>query len=246
MVLLVVLAHPDDESMGTGGLIARHTAAGVDVRLVCITRGGEGWHGKPDGATKDDLPTIRAKELEAAACELGIAGVELWDYPDGCLPSCDAAEISDRIAGVIRILRPTAVVGWGPDGAYGHPDHIVSGACTDAAVASIPEGDRPALYHIALDEPLAQALRDVAVLAGEEALPVVALPAVGPVFRLSPAEVEAKVRAIDCHASQLEEWRIEVKARPDLLERAYGREAYVLFGGGVADLGAGGLLAELA
>src|SRR6267378_3324190 len=77
MRLLAVLAHPDDESMGTGGTLYRHAAAGVDVHLLCVTRGGEGWQGKPPGATKEDLPRLRTRELDAAGRALGLAAVEL-------------------------------------------------------------------------------------------------------------------------------------------------------------------------
>jgi LmbE family N-acetylglucosaminyl deacetylase len=79
--LLVVMAHPDDESMGTGGMILRHTRAGIATHLVCATYGEKGWMGKPPGAKAEDLPEIRVKELEEAAVALGLAGVELWDYP---------------------------------------------------------------------------------------------------------------------------------------------------------------------
>jgi Uncharacterized proteins, LmbE homologs len=81
--LLVVMAHPDDESMGCGGLILRHTRAGVPVSLICATRGEAGWSGKPTGAKREDLAQIRTAELEEAAAALAIRAVELWDYPDG-------------------------------------------------------------------------------------------------------------------------------------------------------------------
>jgi LmbE family N-acetylglucosaminyl deacetylase len=247
MVLLAVLAHPDDESMGAGGILHRHAAAGVDVHLLCVTRGGEGWHGKPLGALKEDLPRIRTGELDAAAGALGLRRVHLWDYPDGGVPDCDQLEITERITEVIRTLCPAAVVGWGPDGGYGHPDHIAVGACTDAAVASIEEAEQPALYHMALDEALCQAYREVMALSGEdgEALPVVPLANVGPVVNLTPEEREAKLKAIDCHQSQLEEWRIAIMDMPDLMERVYGREPFVPVSGGTPHLGPNGLLAEL-
>src|SRR2546430_14978616 len=84
--LLVVMAHPDDESMGTGGVVLRHTRAGITTHLVCATYGEAGWMGKPPGAKQEDLKEIRAGELEQAAAALALKGVELWDYPDGGLP----------------------------------------------------------------------------------------------------------------------------------------------------------------
>src|SRR5258708_10397344 len=149
--LLVVMAHPDDESMGAGGIIRRHTRNGIATHLICATYGEAGWMGKPPGAKKEDLAEIRAKELEEASAALALSGVELWDYPDGGVPQADQQEITQRIWEQGSKLRPHAVVGGGPDGGYGHPDHIAMGACTDAAVAAMTEGDRPALYHLAID-----------------------------------------------------------------------------------------------
>src|SRR5690348_2896721 len=57
--LLVVMAHPDDESMGTGGIILRHTRNGIATHLVCATYGEKGWMGKPPGANPGELPAIR-------------------------------------------------------------------------------------------------------------------------------------------------------------------------------------------
>src|ERR1700674_3589823 len=131
--LLVVMAHPDDESMGCGGLILRHTRAGIPAHLICATRGEAGRGGKPLGAKKEDLGQIRTQELEEAGATLALSSVELWDYPDGGVDRCDRQEITQRIWERITTLRPKAVVGWGPDGAYGHPDHIAMGACTDTA-----------------------------------------------------------------------------------------------------------------
>src|SRR5690242_18114849 len=210
--LLLVLAHPDDESMGTGGLILRHTRNGVATNLICATYGEAGWMGKPPGAKKEDLAEIRAKELEEAAAALAIGGVELWDYPDGGVTRCDQQELTERVWEHITKLRPRAVVGWGPDGGYGHPDHIAMGACTDAAVAAMTEGDRPALYHIAVDRPLADFYAEAMRLTGTaDGLPLRPQELVDLVLELDADEVMMKLRAIDCHQSQLEDWRIALR-----------------------------------
>jgi LmbE family N-acetylglucosaminyl deacetylase len=241
------MAHPDDESMGCGGLILRHTRAGIPVNLICATRGAAGWTGKPVGARQEDLARIRSGELEEAAAALAIAGVELWDYPDGGVDACDRQEITQRIWEQITKLRPKVVVGWGPDGVYGHPDHIAMGACTDTAVTSMAEGDRPALYHLAVDQKLADFYKEALRLSGgDHALPLVVKDTVDVTFDLDSDEVMMKLRAIDCHRSQLEDWRIAIRDHPRLLQDGYGHEPYLAIASRAAGLTATGLLGEFA
>lgn len=245
--LLLVLAHPDDESMGTGGLILRHTRAGIPTNLVCATYGEKGWMGKPPGASAEDLPEIRAKELEEAAAALAITSVELWDYPDGGVPGSDQQQITQRIWEQISRHRPRAVVGWGPDGGYGHPDHIAIGACTDAAVAAMTEGERPALYHIGIDRQLEEFYREAARLAGDAQgfeLQLKDQPDLA--IELDADEVMMKLRAIDCHRSQLEDWRIAIRDHPHLMQKGYGHEPYVTVASRASGLTPGGLLGEFA
>ncbi len=247
-VLLVVMAHPDDESMGAGGLILRHTRAGIHVNLICATRGEKGWVGKPPGAREEDLADIRSSELEAATFALAIHEYELWDYPDGGVEQSDQAAITERVKEQITRLAPAAVVGWGPDGVYGHPDHIAMGRCTDAAVAAITEDMRPSLYHLAVDAPLAQAYRALIALGGQDgnALPLVVQQHVDLVVELTPEEVQMKLRAIDCHQSQLETWRVEIRHHPHLMQEGYGREPYIAVSSKWSGLSADGLLGEFA
>ncbi|MGA8923660.1 MAG: PIG-L family deacetylase [Candidatus Dormiibacterota bacterium] len=241
--LLVVMAHPDDESMGCGGLILRHTRAEISVHLICATFGEAGWSGKPIGARREDLAEIRAAELEEAAGALGLGGVELWDYPDGGVAASNQQEITQRIWKEITRRRPRAVAGWGPDGGYGHPDHVSMGACTDAAVAAMTEGERPALYHLAIDAQLEEFYAAAFRLSGEAGLPLV-VKDVDIVIDLSSDEVMMKLRAIDCHKSQLEDWRIAVREQPHLLEKGYGHEPYITVSSRASGLTAAGLLGE--
>src|SRR5258708_2995442 len=214
--LLVVMAHPDDESMGCGGLILRHTRAGIPVHLICATRGEKGWSGKPLGARREDLAQIRTHELEEAAATLALGDVELWDYPDGGVDRVDRQEITQRIWEQITRLRPKAVVGWGPDGAYGHPDHIALGAWTDTAVTSLAEGARRGGERLG-----------VVLDGGCE----------GGVMKLG---------GIDCHRSQLEGWRILIRDHPRLMQEGYGHEPYIAIASRTPTPGANGLLGEFA
>jgi LmbE family N-acetylglucosaminyl deacetylase len=245
--LLVVMAHPDDESMGCGGLILRHTRAGIPVHLICATYGEAGWTGKPIGAKREDLGEIRAKELEEAAGALALTGVELWDYPDGGVATSNQQEITQRIWEEISKRRTRAVAGWGPDGGYGHPDHIAMSACTDAAVAAMTEGQRPALYHLAIDAQLAEFYKAARRLGVEDhSLPLAVQERVDLVIELDADEVIMKLRAIDCHRSQLEDWRIAVRDELSLMKMGYGHEPYITVSSRATGLTPGGLLGEFA
>src|SRR2546429_8776557 len=211
--------------MGSGGLVLRHTRAGIPTYLICATYGEAGWTGKPAGAKKEDLPEIRAKELEEAAAALALNGVELWDYPDGGVSAADHPQISQRITEQIVKLRPRAVVGWGPDGGYGHLDHIWIGACTDAAIVALDEAERPALYHLAIDQPLAEFYREAMRLGAKDGgMALQTQDSVDIVIELNADEVMMKLRALDCPQSQLEDRRVAVRSPPQLVEPGYGRE----------------------
>lgn len=139
--LLAVLAHPDDESLGLGGTIARYAAEGAHVSLVTATHGQAGrYRGIAPGAEghpgADALAVIRERELRAAARELGIRDVALLGYRDQQLDQADPAEVIARIVVQIRRSRAQVVVTFGPDGAYGHPDHIAISQFTSAAIVA--------------------------------------------------------------------------------------------------------------
>src|SRR5262245_24389174 len=104
---MCVLAHPDDESMGTGGILAKYAAEGVATSLVCATRGERGWYGDAaDYPGPAALGRTREAELQHAARVLGIRRVEILDYIDGDLDRADPAEVIPRVARLIREVRP--------------------------------------------------------------------------------------------------------------------------------------------
>src|SRR2546425_5321059 len=133
--LLCVLAHPDDESLGTGGILARYAAEGIETYLVTATRGERGWFGNSEECPGPEaLGKIREAELLAAARVLGIRRVDFLDYIDGDLDQAHPAEARAKIVEHIRRIKPDVVVTFGPDGAYGHPDHIAISQFTTAAI----------------------------------------------------------------------------------------------------------------
>jgi len=135
--LLAVTAHPDDESLGLGGLLARYASEGVRTSLVTATRGQRGRFGAPDAPKPgpEEVGRVREGELRAAAKVLGVGDVTVLDHMDGSLDQADPRRIAGEIATAIRAARPQVVVTFGPDGAYGHPDHIAICQFTTAATA---------------------------------------------------------------------------------------------------------------
>lgn len=140
--LLVVFAHPDDESLGTGGILCKYAAEGVLTYLVTATRGERGWFG--DEASypgPEALGKTREAELRAAARVLGLQEVALLDYMDGEVDRADPVEAVRKLAAHIRRLRPDVVVTFDPSGYYGHPDHIAVSQFTSAAIVAAADCD---------------------------------------------------------------------------------------------------------
>ena len=152
MRLMCVLAHPDDESLGTGGTLAKYAAEGVETYLVTATRGEHGRFGDaPDRPTADVIGTTREAELRAAALELGVREVVVLGYPDGGLDAVRPALVQDAIAEHLCRVKPHVVITFGSEGAYGHPDHIAISQLTTAAIvrAAARAHAVSKLYHIA-------------------------------------------------------------------------------------------------
>src|SRR5215472_13793709 len=100
---MAVLAHPDDESLGCGGTLAKYAAAGIEVHLITATRGERGRFGAPGAkATPAEVGAAREAELRAAAAELGLNEVILLNYPDGALDQVEPAVAIGAIVSHIR------------------------------------------------------------------------------------------------------------------------------------------------
>jgi LmbE family N-acetylglucosaminyl deacetylase len=118
--LLVVVAHPDDETLHCGGLLRHTSLRGLTTVTVTLTRGGAG---RTLGmCTAEDLPAVREQELRHAAEALGVISAEVHDLPDGslCGHEPDAAIL---VLEALRRWEPRRVVAFPPNGMNGHPDH---------------------------------------------------------------------------------------------------------------------------
>ena len=140
--ILGVFAHPDDESFCAGGTIAKYVAAGAEVMVVSATRGEAGEIRMPSVATRRTLGAVREQELHLACQPLGIQHARCLDHMDGTLKDVDQEVLTGQITEIIRTFRPDVVITFGPDGGYGHPDHIAISAATTAACMRSGERDR--------------------------------------------------------------------------------------------------------
>jgi N-acetyl-1-D-myo-inositol-2-amino-2-deoxy-alpha-D-glucopyranoside deacetylase len=145
---MVVHAHPDDEVLTTGGLLARAAGQGIRTVLVTCTNGEAGEIAAPGLATRDRLGAVRRRELRAACRVLGIRQLYLLGYRDSGMagsPDNDhpasfhraALEpATARLVSLIRHERPEVIVTYDEAGFYGHPDHIKANRITRAAFAA--------------------------------------------------------------------------------------------------------------
>jgi N-acetyl-1-D-myo-inositol-2-amino-2-deoxy-alpha-D-glucopyranoside deacetylase len=218
--LLLVHAHPDDESIGTGATIARYAAEGAQVTLVTCTRGELGEVIPPELAYLaiggDRLGEHRITELAAACAALGIGdqrflggpgrwrdsgmmGLPANDNPD-CFWQADLATAAAELAKIIVDVRPQVVITYDANGFYGHPDHIQAHRVTAEAIgmAASPERSQPwqvaKFYATAVPRSVAEA----------RGLPPVYVPDDQVTTEIDgTAYLAAKTAALRAHATQI-------------------------------------------
>jgi LmbE family N-acetylglucosaminyl deacetylase len=140
--MLVVMAHPDDETFGLGGTLALYAKRGVKVHLICATRGEMGTVAPEFMEGYSSIADLRVDELLCAAEQLGLEQVSFLDYRDSgmagtednehprALAQAPVDEVVATLVGYIRRLRPQVVITFDPEGGYGHPDHIAVNRAT--------------------------------------------------------------------------------------------------------------------
>ncbi|MFN7978326.1 MAG: PIG-L deacetylase family protein [Vicinamibacterales bacterium] len=202
--LLVVLAHPDDESLACGATIARAAAAGLVVTIASLSRGDAG---PASTAVDGSLGALRARELEEAAHVLGAAGVVSFAHADGMLPWLDAEALVADITMLIRATAADAVITFGADGLYWHPDHIAVHERTTDAVARLGAA-APALYYVTMPPGQMRAVMDAdpahrAVVPGLPDADAFGAAATPPTLVVPCGAFAAtKLAALRCHRSQ--------------------------------------------
>mgnify|MGYP001582309697 CR=1 FL=1 len=254
--LLACFAHPDDETFGCGGTLARCAAEGIQVHLACATRGEVGEISDPALATQETLAQVREAELRGACRALGIAGLYLLGYrdsgmagtPDNSHPQAlcqaNAGEVVGRLVAIIRMVRPEVVLTFDALGGYGHPDHIaIHRFATEAFHAAgdplrYPESPglhRPArLYYSAIPRGRLQAMARLAASQGmAPSFGAIPLDKIGVPDEAITAEVsvaayaEAKQQAMACHRTQMGPAMPLNRLPPEALREFLGREFFI-------------------
>ena len=183
LTLMAVHAHPDDEAIGTGGILARYAAEGVRTVLVTCTNGelGDAPGGLKPGEPGHDeraVVELRRRELEASCEVLGVAHLEMLGYHDsgmegwpqnespGSFWRTPVEEPAQRLAELMHRYEPQVVVTYDENGFYGHPDHIQANRVTHAALT---ESGVPAkLYYTAVARSTLRGFRDMLAQSGVE------------------------------------------------------------------------------
>src|SRR5579863_10287758 len=229
--LLLVHAHPDDESIGTGATMARYTAQGVAVTLVTCTLGELGEIIPPGLAhlaaeREDRLGEYRIGELDAACAALGVrdhrflGGAGRWrdsgmigtagnDDPR-CFWRASLEEAAAALAAVIAEVRPQVLVSYDSNGGYGHPDHIQAHRVTRRAFGLAAAGPHPVAKLYATAWPGA-----------EEATTEIG----------ASAYLPAKIAAMRAHATQISVDGSHFALSDGVARPLLGRERYTLLAG---------------
>jgi len=185
--LLVILAHPDDESFPIGGTLAKYAAEGARIVLVSATRGEAGI----PALGAEETAHRRERELRAAAKILGVNRLEFLDYMDGEFERADEEQVVAKLVAIFHKENPEVVITFGPDGISGHPDHVATHRFVTRAFECATLPGR--LFYLMPSEATQQGC---GIPPSEEA-------AGGPVATIDVgAYLVTKVRAMQAHVSQ--------------------------------------------
>lgn len=223
--LLALFAHPDDESFSSGGTLARYARAGVRVVLATATRGEAGIVHDEGACCPEDMGQAREEELRCACRILGVQELRFLGYRDSGMAGdpqndhpnafcrADAEEVIRKILELFAEFRPQVILTFGPEGGYGHPDHLAIHRHTTAAWER--SGDLPApprkLYYTAISAKTFRLIREAMWRAGL----ISEMPSEAEILRRGAPDdrittsidvrdtLEAKVDALHCHRTQL-------------------------------------------
>jgi LmbE family N-acetylglucosaminyl deacetylase len=243
-------AHPDDEALATGGVMAGAAAAGHRVVLVCATRGEEGEVTPGVLEPGESLADRRVNEVAAAAAILGVARYEFLGYRDSGMmgtptnddPACfwraDIDDAAAKLAAILAEERPDALTVYDEFGNYGHPDHIqvhrVGVRAAELAAtprvyeATMDQDEIRARLQEALSNPPAPQMAEMAKAMLADGGPHMGVPAERITTRIDVSGwIDKKRAALAAHSSQVPEESWFLAAPPEVFAQMFGTEYFI-------------------
>lgn len=225
--ILALVPHPDDEAYSVGGTLALAARAGWTCTVIACSAGEAGNCYTGEAVRPADVGALRLRELAAACAALGACPGVSPRLPDGGLARFP--RLPSVVAAAIDACQPDLVFTLGPDGAYGHPDHLALHRAVVAAVEAMPAP--PALLFAAFPRGLFRPQYELCrpLLGDPPALAAADLGVEAPDFRIPiRAAAPAKLAAIAAHRSQLPGGDPEAIFPPGIVRALLAEEWFLL------------------
>lgn len=214
--ILLVYAHPDDESFSIGGTLPLLKKKGVEIKLLCATRGEAGKPGDPPFCRPWELGEVRTAELKCAAKILGIKEIFFLGLRDGMLAQSSLRFLSDLISPILQYESPDVVITFAPNGISGHDDHVMISRATHQAFRRyMKEINHPVkFYNSTLPQSLVENLKAKGLMRQNFKRPVGGtsddqITLVVDIQKTLPV----KIKALQCHKTQHKDWERFLKRR---------------------------------
>jgi LmbE family N-acetylglucosaminyl deacetylase len=219
LTLMAIFAHPDDEAFGVGGVLSKYAHEGVEVHLVMATLGEAGRVANPAISLTQPIGVVREQELRCACANYGVQHLHLLGFMDGQTTVAPQGLAVFKLVRLLRQHKPQVVISFGPEGVYGHYDHLAVHRWTTAAIQLASQADRwpetgpphwvAKFYHRAMPQ---EQMAYVEKMTGRTFISLDGVPfsfVSYPLERITTIVdvrdyIENKLKGLHCHASQLD------------------------------------------
>lgn len=213
MKVMFVYAHPDDESFGSGGTIAKLAKKGIIIKLITATRGEAGQFGDLPIKTQKELAKVREQELKSAAKILGISQIYFLDYIDGTLEKIPLKELAKKVFSILEDEKPDVVITFSKEGGSKHPDHVKMHKVTTVAFKKYMQTVKKHIrlyYGVSLSKFIKKLERENLMHFTFGRVRGVPFSKVTTSINISDS-LETKIKALKCHLTQKKDWERFIK-----------------------------------